>query len=160
MTEQILAGKVAIVTGAASPIGMGHSMAAATVEAGGRVAIFDINPDWLEQSAADIRAIGGDDCVLPVAVDVTDPDAIAEGVSRVIKELGGLHILMNNAGVWKADSFREVSIEKLEADSRHQSRWPLLHGDRGGRTGLWPHHRRHHQPREHVDPEQRHIRQL
>ena len=111
MTEQSLAGKVAIVTGAASPIGMGHSMAAATVEAGGRVAIFDINQRWLEESAADIRSIGGDDCVLPVVADVTDPNAIADGVSTVIKELGGLHILMNNAGVWKSDSFREVSIE-------------------------------------------------
>ena len=60
MTEQSLAGKVAIITGSGSPIGMGHSMAAATVEAGGRVAMLDINPDWLDESAADIRSIRGE----------------------------------------------------------------------------------------------------
>jgi len=38
MTEQSLAGKVAVITGAASPIGMGHSMATATVQASAPVA--------------------------------------------------------------------------------------------------------------------------
>ena len=111
MTEQSLTGKVAIITGAGSPIGMGLAMAVATVEAGGRVAMFDINPDWLEESAASIRAIGGEACVLPTVVDVTDPEAVNNAVARVIKELGGLHILVNNAGVWVPESFREVSIE-------------------------------------------------
>ena len=90
MTEPSLAGKVAIITGSGSPIGMGDSMAAATVEAGGRVAMFDINPDWLEESAAEIRSIGGEDCALPIVVDVTEPDAVADAVASVIGELGEL----------------------------------------------------------------------
>ena len=111
MTKQSLNGKVAIITGSGSPIGLGHSMAAATVEAGGRVAMLDINSDWLDESAADIRSIGGEACALPIVVDVTDSDAVADAVARVIKELDGVHILVNNAGVWAPESFREVSIE-------------------------------------------------
>jgi len=114
MVKQSLAEKVVVITGAGSPIGLGHAMAAAVVGAGGRVAMLDVHAAWLEESAANIRSIGGGDCALPIVVDVTDPDAVTDAVSRVIKELGGLHILMNNAGVWVPDSFREVSIESWQ----------------------------------------------
>ena len=114
MAEHSFAGKVAIITGAGSPIGLGHAMAAAVVHAGGRVAMFDVHGAWLEESAADIRSIGGGDCALPIVVDVTDPDAVTDAVSRTIKELGGLHIVVNNAGVWVPESFREVSIENWQ----------------------------------------------
>lgn len=114
MSKPNLTGKVAIITGAGSPIGLGHSMAAAFAQAGGRVAMLDIDADWLEESAADIRAQGGEHCALPIVVDVTDPQAVTDAVSKVIKELGGLHILVNNAGVWVPDSFREVSIESWQ----------------------------------------------
>ena len=53
MQEQPLAGKVAIVTGAASPMGLGRNMTEALVRAGARVSMMDINPDWLGQSAND-----------------------------------------------------------------------------------------------------------
>ena len=54
-----LEGKIAIVTGAASPIGMGRSITTGLVRAGARVAMLDVNEDWLEQSANDLREIGG-----------------------------------------------------------------------------------------------------
>ncbi len=76
MSNPNLTGKVAIITGAGSPIGLGHSMAAATVQAGGRVAMLDIDEDWLEESAGNIRAQGGERCALPIVVDVTDPQAV------------------------------------------------------------------------------------
>ena len=66
MREKPLAGKVAIVTGAASPIGLGRAMTEALVGAGALVAMLDINEDWLDSTANDIREIGGDDRVLPM----------------------------------------------------------------------------------------------
>ena len=101
MTTQsnTLAGKIAIVTGAASPIGMGRAITSGFVRAGARVAMLDVNQDWLEQSANDLREIGGDDSVLPIVVDVTSPESVQNAVQRTISELGGLHILVNNAGI-------------------------------------------------------------
>jgi NAD(P)-dependent dehydrogenase (short-subunit alcohol dehydrogenase family) len=99
MAEGPLQGKVAIITGAASPIGLGHAMTVALVRAGARVALLDINDAWLAQSAAEMRAIGGEGCALPLRVDITDPAAAEQAVRQTIAELGGLHILINNAGI-------------------------------------------------------------
>ena len=95
----VLQGRVAIVTGAASPIGMGRSITTALVRAGARVAMLDINEDWLDQTANDMRELGGDDSVLPIIADVTDPESASQAVERTIREMGGLHILVNNAGI-------------------------------------------------------------
>ena len=47
MQERLLVGKIAIVTGAASPMGLGRNMTEALVRAGARVSMMDISPDWL-----------------------------------------------------------------------------------------------------------------
>jgi 3-oxoacyl-[acyl-carrier protein] reductase len=99
MAEQPLQGKVAMVTGAGSPIGLGYAMAVALVRAGARVALLDVKADWLAQSASDMRAIGGEACALPLVTDITDPGSVDQAVNRTITELGGLHILVNNAGI-------------------------------------------------------------
>ena len=99
MAEGPLQGKVAIITGAASPIGLGHAMTVALVRAGARGALLDINETWLAHSAAEMRAIGGVGCALPLRVDITDPAAAEQAVRQTIAELGGLHILINNAGI-------------------------------------------------------------
>src|SRR6266487_5521137 len=98
MAASVLQGKVAIVTGAASPIGIGHAITLGLIRAGARVAMLDINQAWLEQSAHEMRSVGGMDCILPMVADITDPEAVAQAVRRTIAELGGLHILVNNAG--------------------------------------------------------------
>jgi NAD(P)-dependent dehydrogenase (short-subunit alcohol dehydrogenase family) len=99
MAEQPLQGKVAIVTGAASPIGLGHAMTEGLVRAGARVALFDLNETWLEQSTSEMQKIGGENCVLPIRVNITDPNAIERAIDQTISTLGGLHILVNNAGI-------------------------------------------------------------
>src|SRR5438132_3660132 len=99
MAEGPLQGKVAIITGAASPIGLGHAITVALVRAGARVALLDINDTWLAHSAAEMRTIGGAGCALPLRVDITDPAAAEQAVRQTIVELGGLHILINNAGI-------------------------------------------------------------
>ena len=99
MSSDTLQGRIAIVTGAASPIGMGRSITTGLVRAGARVAMLDINEDWLDQTANDMRELAGDDAVLPIVADVTDPASVRNAVQRTIAELGGLHILVNNAGI-------------------------------------------------------------
>jgi len=98
MAEAVLQGKVAIVTGAGSPIGIGHAIALGLVRAGARVAMLDIKADWLAQSVREAREIGGADCALDIVTDITDPAAVEQAVQRTIAALGGLHILVNNAG--------------------------------------------------------------
>jgi len=77
---------------------LGHAITLGFVRAGARVAMLDINHAWLGESAKEMREVGGQDCVLPMVADITAPDAVAQAVRRVIAELGGLHILVNNAG--------------------------------------------------------------
>ena len=98
MTSDPLKGKVALVTGAGSPIGLGRHIAQALAREGARVAILDINESGLEQTAVDLRGESDASSVLPLVVDVTDPDAIERAVERTSAELGGLDIVFNNAG--------------------------------------------------------------
>ena len=98
MAERPLEGKVAIVTGAGSPIGIGHAMTLGLVRAGARVALTDINQEWLELTINEVREIGGDECAIAIISDVTDPQACEDAVDAAMSQLGGLHILVNNAG--------------------------------------------------------------
>ena len=77
---------------------MGRAMALALVKAGARVAMLDVNEEWLKQSAKEIRAAGGDDSVLELVCDVSDPEAVENAVHTTVSGLGGLHVLINNAG--------------------------------------------------------------
>lgn len=99
MAERPLDGKVAIVTGAASSIGLGRAIALAFVRAGARVAMLDVDRAGLEERLAEMRAIGGPQCALALPTDTSDPAAVEAAVQRTIVDLGGLHILVNNAGL-------------------------------------------------------------
>jgi len=99
MQEKPLEGKIAIVTGAASPRGLGRSMTEALVRAGARVSMMDINQQWLDETSNYLREIGGDDCVMAQVVDVTSIGEAERSIEHTIQELGGLHILVNNAGI-------------------------------------------------------------
>ena len=87
-------GRVAIITGAARGIGAGTAKRFA--EEGAAVAILDINEEQAQATAADL---GG--TPRPSASAATSPTraSVEAGVARVIDELGGLHVLVNNAGI-------------------------------------------------------------
>ena len=90
-----LDGKVALVTGASS--GIGEATAIALAEAGAAVAIGARRTDRLDALAARLRKTGAS--VLELELDVTDEAACADAVRRTREELGGLDVLVNNAGV-------------------------------------------------------------
>ena len=87
--------KVAIVTGAAS--GIGKQIALTYGRKGARVAVADLNAAAAEAAAAEICAAGGQ--ALGVAMDVTDEDAVNQGVAKVVAAWGGVDVLVSNAGI-------------------------------------------------------------
>jgi len=84
--------KIAIITGAASGIGL--EIAKTYAKAGAKVAIADINEDAAAEAA---RSLGSDH--MAVAMDVTDEDAVNTGVQAVIARYGRVDVLISNAGV-------------------------------------------------------------
>jgi NAD(P)-dependent dehydrogenase (short-subunit alcohol dehydrogenase family) len=107
-----LDGKVAIVTGASS--GLGVAFAQALAEAGADLALGARRVDRLEETAGLVRAAGRR--VVTVATDVSDPEQCQALVDAAVTELGRVDVLVNNAGVGTAvpatretpDQFRSV----------------------------------------------------
>jgi NAD(P)-dependent dehydrogenase (short-subunit alcohol dehydrogenase family) len=93
---QLRPGDVAVVTGAASGIGLG--LAEAFAGRGLAVVMTDLRADALEQSAATLRRQCGVD-VLEITLDVRDPDAVAAAAERTVDRYGHVEIICNNAGV-------------------------------------------------------------
>lgn len=90
-----VADRVALITGAAQ--GIGAASARRLAAGGARVVIADVNGEAAETTAAAIRAEGG--IALGVGCDVSQRDQVQAAVDATVQEFGGLHILVNNAGV-------------------------------------------------------------
>jgi NAD(P)-dependent dehydrogenase (short-subunit alcohol dehydrogenase family) len=102
-----LAGKKAIVTGAAA--GIGKSIALALAAEGAEVVIADIQMEKAVEVAKEIQATGRRS--LAISCDVGDSSQVDHMVQQAFEYLGGLHILVNNAAVISQGSFWEVSDE-------------------------------------------------
>jgi short-subunit dehydrogenase len=87
-------GKTVLITGGSS--GIGAAVAAKIAEAGGEVVLVARTKEKLDEVADDIRADGGTAHVYPC--DLSDTDAIATMADKVVADLGGVDILINNAG--------------------------------------------------------------
>ncbi|MFA5124031.1 SDR family NAD(P)-dependent oxidoreductase [Zavarzinia sp.] len=110
MGQEMFKGKVAVVTGAAS--GIGQALARDFARRGCTLAISDINADRLETLAGELRRQGT--MVLTQAMDVSDRAAFFAFAERVIGELGGADIVVNNAGVALVGSIDSLPIEQIE----------------------------------------------
>ena len=88
-------GKTAIVTGAASGIGLG--IAKALAHAGANIVLADLHPEPLEAARKTIEATGVR--AVAVTVDVSDPASITTAGQAALHAFGALHIAVNNAGV-------------------------------------------------------------
>jgi NAD(P)-dependent dehydrogenase (short-subunit alcohol dehydrogenase family) len=96
---QDLTGKTALVTGAASGIGLG--IAGALAEAGMHVVLADLRADPLEQARATVAKLGtaAGVRVISMVTDVSDPASVAAAGRAAEDAFGNLHVLVNNAGV-------------------------------------------------------------
>jgi short-subunit dehydrogenase len=92
--ESPLAGRTVMVTGASS--GIGEATARAVAARGGRVLLVARRAEELDRVARDIRAAGGTAFAYPC--DLTDGPAVDRMVAEVLREHGGVDMLVNNAG--------------------------------------------------------------
>jgi 3-hydroxybutyrate dehydrogenase len=97
--------RCAVVTGAAS--GIGKEIAFTYAREGAKVAIADLNSEAAEATANEIRAAGGQ--AIGVAMDVTDEQAVNNGVAAVVAAFGGVDILVSNAGIQIVHPLEEFS---------------------------------------------------
>ncbi len=95
MTAAVAPGRVAVVTGAASGIGLALSERFAAE--GMRVVVADVEEPALESAAAGLRDAGAQ--VLPVVTDVADEGSVEALRDAALSAFGAVHVLCNNAGV-------------------------------------------------------------
>jgi 3-oxoacyl-[acyl-carrier protein] reductase len=112
-----VAGKVALVTGAAS--GMGRATAHVFAREGAKVAVTDVRAEDAEAVAAEIRAEGGE--AKAWGFDVGNAEVIARLVPEIAEHFGGLDFVINNAGV---AGFRK--IDDPEYDGLWARQFPIL----------------------------------
>jgi NAD(P)-dependent dehydrogenase (short-subunit alcohol dehydrogenase family) len=109
--EKKLAGKVALITGAGGTIG--RAIALLFAEEGADIAVNDVNLSSAQTTAAAVRQIG--QRAIAIRADVAQADDVDAMVDKVVSELGGVHILVNNAGLPQQElPTVEQSVEQWE----------------------------------------------
>jgi pyridoxal 4-dehydrogenase len=107
----VLAGQVALVTGAAR--GLGYAAARRLAADGAKVALLDRDGDALAAAVETLAGEGLD--VLPHTVDVTDEEGVRASVAAVLQAEGRIDVLVNNAGIYPHRPFEELTF----AEWRH-----------------------------------------
>ncbi len=111
-TSGRVAGKVAIVTGAAQ--GFGLEIAQSFIKEGGCVVLADINVDEAQKQAELLQGEYGVDRAMAVAINVTDLTSIEAAIGDVVKRYGGFDAFISNAGVLKAESVKTQSEKDFD----------------------------------------------
>jgi NAD(P)-dependent dehydrogenase (short-subunit alcohol dehydrogenase family) len=106
-----LSGKVALVTGAGQGVGQGIALALAAE--GAAIAVAGRTGSKLEETARRIRERGAR--ALTIVCDVCRRDDVERTVAATVRELGGIHILVNNAQIVPLGRLLEVSDDAFEA---------------------------------------------
>ncbi len=103
------AGKVVLITGAAS--GIGRATAYRLAQDGAHVVVADINREGAEAVAADLVKQFGFKRATGAHVDVTDEAAVIETLRQTVLAYGGLDVLVNNAGIAGGAPIEETTLE-------------------------------------------------
>ncbi|CAN7493754.1 SDR family oxidoreductase [Variovorax sp. LjRoot130] len=104
-----LAGKVAVVTGAAR--GIGRATAERLLAEGAKVVVSDVNVDQLHKTAGEI---GTPDAVLALPADVAKKSEVVQLVEAAVQRFGAVDIMVNNAGIAPVVDFLDVTEELLD----------------------------------------------
>jgi NAD(P)-dependent dehydrogenase (short-subunit alcohol dehydrogenase family) len=121
--DKPLQGKAVFITGGARRLG--RAIAVAMAEAGANVAITYRNSERdARRTIADVKRSG----VRAVALycDVTDPKTVESALKGVLKEFGGLDILVNNAANYETADFQELTLAQWDAMFASNTRGPFL----------------------------------
>jgi NAD(P)-dependent dehydrogenase (short-subunit alcohol dehydrogenase family) len=116
-----IAGKACVVTGAGS--GIGRASAIRLAEEGGRVVAADIAAGAAEETAAEIRAAGGE--AFALATDVSAPAQVEAMVAACVERYGAIDVLVNNAGVNLPGVLHEVPDEVIDRTLGVNVRGPI-----------------------------------
>ncbi len=105
-----LVDKVALVTGAASGIGL--AITKRLLQEGAKVALWDFNPERLEESKAELKGMFDEDHIFLVICDITKEDDVIAGMQSTVDHFGKLDIAVNNAGVSVSVPSDECTLEQ------------------------------------------------
>lgn len=107
----------AVVTGAASPRGIGRAVALRFAAEGRPAALLDRDADGLEQAAAAVRSAGAAG-VATAVVDIADAASVDRAVTAIEQELPPIAALVNCAGISNPTPFNELTVEDWERTLR------------------------------------------
>jgi NAD(P)-dependent dehydrogenase (short-subunit alcohol dehydrogenase family) len=122
---QVVEGRVAVVTGAAS--GIGRAMARTFGAAGMKIALADVEAGALRETRAQIAADGIEASAF--VCDVSQPDAVHKLAEDVCSAFGGVHVVCNNAGVFCGGTAWGTSLNDYEW-ILNVNVWGVIHGIR------------------------------
>ena len=107
----ILEGRRAVVTGGAQ--GIGRAIALKLASLGATVVVVDLNAEGAADVASEIEGAGG--AATSRALDVSDPEGVASAFKEILDDLGGIEILVNNAGITRDNLIFRMTAEDWDA---------------------------------------------
>ncbi|MDQ0244162.1 3-hydroxybutyrate dehydrogenase [Bacillus fengqiuensis] len=103
-------GKVVVITGSAR--GIGFEIGKHFAESGAKIVLSDINQEGVETAAEELKKLGYE--ALGVKADVTKEEDIKQLIETANEHFGGLHVVINNAGLQHVSPIEEFPTEKFE----------------------------------------------
>lgn len=107
-----LEGRVALVTGGGGAIALG--IGRKLLEAGARVFLSDVNEERLQAVSDKLAARFGKAMISPLCMDVTDAASVQAGMAAIIRDSGGLDILVPNAGIAHVARLEELDTRQFQ----------------------------------------------
>jgi 3-oxoacyl-[acyl-carrier protein] reductase len=109
MGQPLLAGRTAVVTGAAQ--GIGYAIAELFVAEGARVVLGDLNPETVELAA---KQLGGAEVALGVRCDVAQSADVEALVATALEAFGSVDVMVNNAGITRDATMRTMTEDQFD----------------------------------------------